>query len=338
VADRWRDCLQHGDFPTHYTSPEYFREPAPPGQRPFAVLAQERGEVVGVLTGTQTDRELTCGLPTRPQICLRHGRDSGAIVQALANRLLAEHKSASLITLCTWMPIETLSTCGFRGAQADALVTLDLTRGPDALFRKFSSNRRLNIKKAIRAGVEVVQGVTDDDFAQYYEIHRAWCHHKGDGRAPRFEDVLALLRLTGNRRLFLARFDGRPIAGIIVRFVPGGVVEYVATGWLKDSVAVRPSDLLHWRAIEWACASGFRIYNLAASHLYLRKFGGEIRPTYRYRVDRTFLRRHELNAAAVAHARAVFRRLPDVVRTRVRRLLPEVVMIDGLVESLRILL
>lgn len=119
LVDRWRDCLHHGDFPTYYTSPEYFREPAPPRQRPFAILAMEHGEVVGVLTGTQTDRELTCGIPTRPQICLRQGRDSAPIVQALANRVLAESRSASLITLCTWTPIEGLSKSGFRGTQAD---------------------------------------------------------------------------------------------------------------------------------------------------------------------------------------------------------------------------
>jgi len=333
LVDRWRDCLHHGDFPTYYTSPEYFREPAPPRQRPFAILAMEHGEVVGVLTGTQTDRELTCGIPTRPQICLRQGRDSAPIVQALANRVLAESRSASLITLCTWTPIEGLSKSGFRGTQADALVTLDLTRGADALFRKFSSNRRLNIKKAIRAGVEVVQGATDDDFAQYYEVHRAWCDYKRAPAPPSFADVRELLRLTGNRRLFLARFEGRAIAGIVVRFVPSGVVEYAACGWVKDALDLRGNDLLHWRAIEWACASGFRIYDFAASHLFLRKFGGEIRPTYRYRVDRTLFQRHELNAAALAQARAMFRRLPDVVRTRVRQLLPEVVVVNGIMES-----
>jgi hypothetical protein len=254
-------------------------------------------------------------------------------MQVLADWLLADNRSASLITLYTWTRTEPLARRGFGCVQADAVVVLDLTRGPEALLKDFSANRRINVKKAIRAGVEVVQTSDEDDFARYYEIHRGWCQHKGVKVQP-FEQVLALLRLTDNRRLFLARVDGRPIAGIVVRFVPGGLVEYAACGWYKDALELRPNDLLHWRAIEWACASGYRAYSLAGSHLFLRKFGGEVKPTYRYRIDRTFLRRHEVNAAAVAHVRAVFHRLPSLVQMSVRRLLPKAVVMDGLTSLL----
>jgi len=59
-----------------------------------------------------------------------------------------------------------------------------------------------------------------------------------------------------------------------------------------STLHLRPNDLLHWRAIEWACAEGLTKYGLGATSLFLRKFGGEVVPTTRHRLDRTLFRRH----------------------------------------------
>ena len=49
---------------------------------------------------------------------------------------------------------------------------LDLSRGPEALFRKFSENKRTNIKKAIKYGVSVEPAKHADDISAYYAICR----------------------------------------------------------------------------------------------------------------------------------------------------------------------
>jgi len=59
-----------------------------------------------------------------------------------------------------------------------------------------------------------------------------------------------------------------------------------------STLHLRPNDLLHWRAIEWACAEGLTKYGLGATSLFLRKFGGEVVPTTRHRLDRSLFRRH----------------------------------------------
>ena len=84
-------------------------------------------------------------------------------------------------------------------------------------------------------------------------------------------------------------------------------------------------DLLHWRAIEWACAEGMNKYSLGGAHPFLRKFGGEIVPTTRCRLDLSFLGRHSLGDWITERAEAARTFLPEQVLTlsrAVRRRLP----------------
>jgi len=80
----------------------------------------------------------------------------------------------------------------------------------------------------------------------------------------------------------------------VVRFFPGGVMEYAANSSLESALHLRPNDLLHWRAIEWACGEGLTKYSLGGAHLFLRKFGGEVVPTTRHRLDRSAFRRYAI--------------------------------------------
>jgi len=76
--------------------------------------------------------------------------------------------------------------------------------------------------------------------------------------------------------LLLARYNGGVIAGVVLRFFPGGVVEVAANYSLKGALHLRPNDLLYWRAIEWSCAEGLTRCSLGGANLFLQKFGGKI--------------------------------------------------------------
>src|SRR5277367_3507637 len=98
----WRDYLTRLEFPAHYDSPEYFREPLWSGKRPFAVLAMQNARVLGVLTGIQPDKNVMCGLPSRPQISVDPTCDEDPTLEALAKGLSAVAKPAGLISVFTW--------------------------------------------------------------------------------------------------------------------------------------------------------------------------------------------------------------------------------------------
>lgn len=318
-AERWRKFLARADFAAHYVSPEYFLEPFFRDKRPFVVLAWQDERIVAALSGVHEEQQLVCGLVSRPQICFDKTVDLEAASDALADGLLHEAGADTLITFYSWVPLNTLAKHGYRDQQEEGVVMLDLTKGPDELFKHFAEARRTNIRKSIKRGVEVAIAGTRDEFEAYYDIYVDWCRRKQIAPAS-FETIEAAFS-SPNRRLFLARHENKLIAGTIIRLYPGAMIEYAANNSYEAYLKLKPNDLLQWRVVEWACAEGFKSYSLGGAHLFLLKMGGTIAPVYRYRLDRTWLRRHELKEALGKSGRSVFNALPTGVKTQVRRAL-----------------
>src|SRR5262245_27881449 len=313
----WRAFLTYADWPSHYTSPEFFREPFWTGKRPFAILITDGDKVVAVSTGLREADRVISGLRSRPQVCFDPGVDLSRVVAALSGGLLEEAGSAKLVTLFAWMPLKSAERLGFRRRIFEGNVVLDLTKGPDALFRQCQESRRRNIRKATREGIEVFQASNEDDLRAYYEVYCRWQKTERkqiDGMQLPFDVLHAMYELRNSRRLFLARHAGKIIAGTTVRFFPGGLLEYSGNSSLDEHLHLRPNDLLWWKTIEWGCAQGFQRYSLGGAHHFLRKSGGTIVAIYRYRLDRTWGRRHDLLEIPVDMARRVVRSVPALKR------------------------
>lgn len=319
ISDRWRKFLTRADFAAHYVSPEYFREPFIRSKRPFVVLVWQGKRVVAALSGIHENQQLLCGLRSRPQICFDKTADQVAVAHALADGLLSEADSEKLITFYSWSPLDALSTRGYRGQQEEGVVMLDLTKGAGELFKQFSQTRRNDIRNAIKRGIDVVIASTRDQFRTYYDIYLDWCQRKK--LTPTSFDVIEQALRLPNRRLFLARYNGKTIAGTIIRLYPAAMIEYAANNSLDEHLKLRPNDLLQWHVVDWACREGFKRYNLGGAHLFVRRMGGEVAPVYRYRLDRTWFRRHELREALAKSGRLMFNALPSSVRVRLRQTL-----------------
>jgi hypothetical protein len=316
VNDRWKQFLTRADFPAHYVSPEYFREPFLRDKRPFVVLAWQGERVVAALSGIHEEQQLICGLVSRPQICFDKTVDFAAASDALVAGLLNEAGADKLITLYSWVPLNALSKYGYRCKQEEGVVMLDLTKGSDELFKQFAQTRRTDIRNAIKRGIEVFIAGTHDEFKAYYEIYAEWCQRKKIAPSS-FEVIEEALNLQ-NRRLFLVRYEGKIIAATIIRLYPGAMIEYAANSSIGEYLKLRPNDLLQWRVVEWACGEGYKRYSLGGAHLFVRRMGGSIVPVYRYRVDRTLLHSYELREALAQSGRNVFSALPGSLKTRVR--------------------
>jgi lipid II:glycine glycyltransferase (peptidoglycan interpeptide bridge formation enzyme) len=204
--------------------------------------------------------------------------------------LLVEAASAKLVDLFAWSDLTTLVDARFRNKQYEGVVMLDLREGSEVLFRKFSENKRRNIKRAIKYGVSVEPANDPATVSAYYSVCVDWSRRKGLS-IPAEDEFHQTMRLTNNRLLLLARYEGKIIAGIVIRFFPHGLMEYAANSSLQNALHLRPNDLLHWRAIEWGCREGMTHYSLGGAHLFLRKFGGEIVSTTRHRLDLSIFRR-----------------------------------------------
>jgi hypothetical protein len=293
IERKWRAFLADSDYPTHYTAPEFFLEPAFREKSPFAVLSMVGDDITGVLTGINDRGHVQSGLSVRPQIALSPHADPVLGLRNLLAGLVAEAKSAKLVDLFAWSAAAKPIDARFHRRQYEGVVVLDLLRGPDALFRKFSENKRTNIRKAIKYGVSVEPAKSPDDISAYYAICVDWSRRKAL-TIPGEDEFQRTFALTKNRVLFLARHERKILAGVVIRFFPHGVMEFAANSSLQNSLRFRPNDLLHWRAIEWGCAGGMTKYNLGGAHLFLRKFGGQLVPTIRDRLDLSLFRRHAI--------------------------------------------
>jgi hypothetical protein len=293
IGPLWRACLADSDFPTHYTAPEYFCDPMFRGTKPFAILSIVDKDVTAVMTGIHNSDRVESGLPLRPQIAFARRADRSRAMNNLIAGLLQESKSAKLVDLFLWSDMAGLVDTRFRQRTYEGVVMLDLSLGPDAVFQEFTKVRRKRIRRAIKHGVTVEPAKSRDDISAYYEVHFDWTRRRGRP-IPGKEQFQGIFASGRNRRLLLARYNGGVIAGVVLRFFPGGVVEVAANGSLEDALHLRPNDLLYWRAIEWACAEGLTKCSLGGANLFLQQFGGKIVQTTRHRLDLSLFRRFEI--------------------------------------------
>lgn len=133
----------------------------------------------------------------------------------------------------------------------------------DELWKNLAHNKRRNIKKAQESGVEVVEGKSYDDLVSFYELHEISGKRVGFIPHPfgHFNSYLKIFGANDKVRIFLAVFNGKTIAGVFV-VVQGDTAYALGAGSLKEVWHVRPNDILHWKAMEWACSQGLSYYHM----------------------------------------------------------------------------
>ncbi len=325
LAERWNSFISRERYATHYTSPNYFKDPFIKASR-FAVLAADLdGQIAGVATGVTDQKVISSGLFSRPQSIVCSGAGRAAAISALMDGFEElSGPETELLELHTWEEEPALTARGLHvrpSNEQTSVVMLDLSDGANAVFTGFSQTRRNEIRKAVRQGIiEVKPLETDEELAQVYRIHCDWNERKGN-ISDTFEQLSTAAGQKENRRIFIAKVGDKVVAASFYRFCSGGVVEYASNFSIPEFQRFRPNDLIGWHAIQWACEEGLKYFSMGGSHLFLRRFGGVVKRTFRYRKDLTRLRRHQLSESARDLGVQVFKRLPENVRTGVRKVL-----------------
>lgn len=321
IRKSWNTFVANAELATHYTTPNYFADPYVKGER-FAVAAVDDSDnFQAVLTGVKKGDHVTSGLFSRPQISFRKGTDIDKATNALVDGLAAVDPAAKLIDLYSWHKLNAHDMQMKASSDATSVVMLDLKKGSEAIFADFSQTRRNELRKAERQNLLEIKDIeTDTELAEMYEIHCEWNRSKGH-EPDTFEQMQIAVAQRENRRVFIAKAEGRVVAGSFYRFAPGGVVEYAANFSRPEFQRLRPNDVLGWHAIKWACDGGFSHFSMGGSHLFLRRFGGEVMQTFRYRRDMSFLKKHVMREKAVAIGAGAYRRLPQGFRSRLSGLM-----------------
>ena len=151
---------------------------------------------------------------------------------------------------------------GFEGVQPKFVFRLDITPDEETLFNNFHQKTRYNIRLAQKKGVEIKEDCTKEDLPVFYEILKETTER--DKFLVRsysyFEDLWDYLVPPGYLKLFMAYYEGKPIAGTLA-FLFGDKAWYIYGASSNSHRNVMPNYLLQWTMIKWAKANNCTLYD-----------------------------------------------------------------------------
>ncbi len=141
-------------------------------------------------------------------------------------------------------------------------ILIDLQRSEDELLANMKAKTRYNIRLARRRGVKVRVGSLED-LPLFYEMYAE------TGRRDNFiirpfayyRDAWGAFIGAELARLFLAEYEGEPLAGLIA-FRFGQRAWYMYGASTRKHRNLMPNHLLQWEAIRWAKNEGCTIYDM----------------------------------------------------------------------------
>jgi lipid II:glycine glycyltransferase (peptidoglycan interpeptide bridge formation enzyme) len=144
--------------------------------------------------------------------------------------------------------------------QPDHTAIVDLQREPEAILASLKPKTRYNVRVAEQKGVEVEESGDVGAFAELAEMTSAR-HRIQLAREPYYRAVHELLAGDGSCRIYLARHQGKALAGIMVlRFA--GRATYLFGASAPIGRNLMPAYLLHWHAIQEMRRLGDSEYDL----------------------------------------------------------------------------
>ena len=145
---------------------------------------------------------------------------------------------------------------------------LDLDRPPDEIFASFRESNRRNIKKAMKAGLEVKLENSLESLAQYYRLHCKTRREHGLPPQPFsfFRNLHRHIISAGHGFTALCLQDSVAIAGaVFLHFGSQAIYKYGASE--KEHQHLRPNNLIMWEAIRHYCDKGFKTLSLGRTEL-----------------------------------------------------------------------
>jgi len=146
--------------------------------------------------------------------------------------------------------------------QPPNIVLVDLRPSPDEILAAMKQKTRYNIRLAAKKEVTVRQGSLKD-IAIFNKLMRETGERDAFGiHTPMYyHAAFEIFEPKNQVALFLAEYDGRPLAGVMV-FVLGNTAAYLYGASSNEERQRMPTYAVQWAAMEWAKAQGCHWYDL----------------------------------------------------------------------------
>ena len=151
---------------------------------------------------------------------------------------------------------------GFEGVQPKHVFRLDIRADEETLFEQCHQKTRYNIRLAQKKGVTIHEDCSKDELPVFYEILKETTERDKFIVRPYgyFSDLWDYLVPPGYIKLFMAYYEGKPIAGTLA-FLFGDKAWYIYGASSNSHRNVMPNYLLQWTMIKWAKANNCKLYD-----------------------------------------------------------------------------
>jgi CelD/BcsL family acetyltransferase involved in cellulose biosynthesis len=147
---------------------------------------------------------------------------------------------------------------------------LELGPDPDAVYRTFKRSQiQRRIEKGQSEGTLVRRASEPADLTRvFYELHTLTRRRLGVPVQPRrfFELMWERIVEPGLGFVLVAEAEGRPAAGAVF-LAWNGTVIYKYSARLPELSRFRPTHVILWHAIRWACENGYRSFDFGRTDL-----------------------------------------------------------------------
>ncbi|MBC7237207.1 MAG: peptidoglycan bridge formation glycyltransferase FemA/FemB family protein, partial [Chloroflexi bacterium] len=230
----------------------------------------EEGIVAGAQVLYRRLGPLSMGyLPKGPWFVQEADEASDALWQAI-HRLSRLMRAVALKVEPEWFDEEAVRHAWLVGhgfqpgepVQPRRTIVVDLTADEEEILARMKSKWRYNVRLSMRRGVEVREG-TEKDLGLFYRLMAVTGERDEFGihSEAYYRRAFELFAPCGRARLFLAYYDGQPLAGLMVfLFNRRGYYLYGASSDAHRELM--PNHQLQWRAMQWAKEQGCISYDL----------------------------------------------------------------------------
>jgi hypothetical protein len=196
--------------------------------------------------------------------------------------------------------------------------TIDLTTGPNALFKALKSTVRCSVRKAQREGLRVEFTENRESVRTFYGLHCLTRQRHGMPCQPlRFFDNIARFMLAKGHGFVATAWRGQQPVASSIFLHEGKEVTYKFGASDYAYQGFRPNNLVMWEAIKRCSAAGFTRLHLGRTSFHqagLRRFklgfGGHEEEIVYFKYDfgkQAFVAGVDHSESKLAH---VFRRMP----------------------------
>jgi len=239
------------------------------GYKPFYLMAEEDGNVCGVLPLFQVKSIIT----GNRLVSLPFSYDCGPIATSdeVLTQLIAEAERLLSKLNCDYLELKMQKAIPETVVQNTQLLineyyftsVLELANDPKENWKRLDTRRtRWAINKAIKSGIKIRTDTTEDDLKVFHDL-KVRTRKKHGSPAPSlrfFKRIMREFTPKGFVKLWVAEYDEKIVSGLMFYSFKNMVVPaYVASDDRYNRYM--PNNLLYWKAIEWGCENGYQHFD-----------------------------------------------------------------------------